>query len=107
MAITISRGTSDETIDQIVSALEKYQADHQKSQIALYRRNQVSIRVRIIDPDFAGHGKAQRSQQVWRYLDPVSEDAQSDISMMLLLTPEETERSFGNMEFENPVPSEL
>jgi len=26
---------------------------------------------------------------------------------MLLLTPDETERSFANFEFENPVPSKL
>jgi len=62
MAIQIPRGNSDGIIDQIIAALDGYEADHARAQINLYRQNSVSVRVRIVDPDFAGQGKPQRSQ---------------------------------------------
>lgn len=37
----------------------------------------------------------------------LSEDQQSEISLLLLLTPEEAEISFANDEFDNPIPSQL
>jgi hypothetical protein len=107
MAINIPRGTSDEVIDKIIVALRDYEADHSQAQIDLYRQNSVSVRVRIVDPDFAGQGKPQRSQQAWRYLGKLSDDVQSDISTVLLLTPDETRASFANLEFEDPIPSKL
>ena len=107
MAIQIPRGNSDGIIDRIIAALDGYEADHARAQINLYRQNSVSVRVRIVDPDFAGQGKPQRSQQVWRYLDRLPEDVQSDISTVLLLTPDETKASFANLEFDEPIPSKL
>jgi hypothetical protein len=107
MAIDISRGRSDETIKKIIAALKKYQEDHPRARIALYRQNSVSVRVRIIDPSFAGKGKPERHEFAWRYLAELSDDVQSDISMLLLLTPDEKRESFANIEFDDPVPSKL
>ncbi len=107
MSINIPRGGSDEVIEQIVEVLRGYEADHAQAQIDLYRQNSVSVRVRIIDPDFAGLGKPQRSEQVWRYLERLPEEVQSDISTVLLLAPEDTKRSFANFEFDDPIPSKL
>ena len=86
-------------------ALRTYEQDHPQSQIELYRQNPVSVRVRIVDVDFAGLEKAERHQTVWAYFDCLSEEEQSDISMLVLLTPKETARSMANLEFEDPVPS--
>ena len=107
MAINIPRGKSDEIIQRIIEALRPFEVDHPKSQIDLYRQNSVSVRMRIIDPDFAGQGKPQRSQLAWRYLGQLPEEVQSDISTVLLLTPDETKMSFANLEFEDPIPSKL
>ena len=107
MPIHIPRGKPDDTIDQIIAALQRYETDHPKCQIDIYRQNSVSIRVRIIDPSFAGHTKADRSEIVWGYFTGLSDDVQSDISTLLLLTPEETTSSFANLEFDDPIPSEL
>ncbi len=63
--------------------------------------------MRIIDPAFRGMSKKQRNDLVWDYLDTLSEDAQADISMLVLLAPTEVEKSMGNLEFEDPVPSGL
>jgi stress-induced morphogen len=107
MPISIPRGTSDEVIDTIIAALRAYEADHPQAQIDLYRQIPVSVRVRIIDPDFAGQSKPHRNQQVWRYLDQVPDEVQGDISALLLLAPGETKTSFENFEFEDPVPAIL
>ena len=107
MAITIPRGTKDDVIDKIIEALNAFEADHPQAQIDLYRQNCVSVRVRIIDPDFAGQGKPQRSQRAWRYLGQLPEEVQSDISTVLLLTPDETQMSFANFDFDDPIPSKL
>jgi stress-induced morphogen len=107
MSIDLLRGKSDETIDAIKAALAKYEGEHQGAQISLYRQNSVSVRVRIIDPSFDGKSKPERNDLVWKYLADLSDDEQSDISMLLLLTPSETKQSFANFEFEDPVPSKL
>jgi stress-induced morphogen len=107
MAITVSRGKADEAINQMIETLRVYQADHPKARIDLYRQNSVSVRIRVIDPDFTGTTRSERSRAVWKYLDALSDDAQSDISSLILLTPEETARSLANLEFEDPTPSRL
>ena len=106
MAINI-RGQSDEVIDKIVEALQPYNANHPDAAIEIYRQNPVSVRIRIVDPEFNGKSKPQRSQDAWTYLDHLPEAAQSDISTVLLLTPGEARTSFANLEFDDPVPSKL
>jgi hypothetical protein len=107
MAIAIPRGTSDPVIDQMVSALTAYQADHPQAHIDLYRRNPVSVRLRIIDPGFAGKSKLERSEHVWKYFDALPDMVVGDISVVLLLSPEEMKTSFANVEFDDPAPSML
>lgn len=107
MAINIPRGETDEVISKISEALRAYEVGHPQAQIDLYRHNPVSVRVRIIDPDFVGQGKPERSQHAWKYLGQLPEEVQSDISTVLLLTPDETKRSFANFEFDDPIPSKL
>lgn len=107
MTVIIARGVSDSIVERIMEALKAYEIDHPQAQIHLYRQNPASVRVRIVDPDFAGLGKPQRNQLVWKYFDALSEDEQSDISMLLLLTEEERKSSFANLEFDDPVPSQL
>ena len=107
MSINIPRGKSDEVIDRIVEALQEYQADHPGARIDLYRQNAVSVRVRVVDPEFASRNKIERSKEVWKYLNALPDEVQSDLSTVILLTPEETGVSFANFEFEDPVPSSL
>ena len=106
MAIDI-RGRSDEIVDKIAGALRSYSENHPSSSIAIYRQNSVSVRIRVVDPDFVGSDRSQRSQQVWQYLEQLPDEVHGDISTVLLLTPSETEHSFANLEFDDPVPSKL
>jgi hypothetical protein len=107
MSVKIRQGTSDATIESIREVLSDYNKEHPRAQIELYRQNPVSVRVRIIDPEFAQWGRPERNQRVWEYLSRLPEDMQSDISILLLLTPSEIKTSFANFEFEDPVPSQL
>jgi stress-induced morphogen len=107
MGIRVARGSSDEIVERIMAVLGRYLVDHPRAEIDLYRQNSVSVRVRIIDSSFHGISRPQRSDNVWKYLEGLSEDDQSEISSLILLTPEETEQSFANFEFNNPVPSGL
>lgn len=77
------------------------------SNVEVYRYNIASIRVRIIDVQFQGKSKSDRHELVSAYLDDLPEDIQSDITVLLLLTPEEITYSPMNVEFEYPSPSRL
>jgi hypothetical protein len=107
MAIRVLRGKSDELIDCMIEALRAYETDHPNAQIDLYRQNSVSVRVRIIDPDLAGRSKIDRSKEVWKYLNALPDEIQSDLSTLILLTPDETSMSLSNLEFDDPIPSHL
>lgn len=107
MSINIPHDKSDSIVDQIKEALCDYDSEHPGARIDLYRQNSVSVRLRIVDPGFDGQSKPNRSAIVWQYLAKLPEDVQSDISMVLLLTPEEQPTSFANTMFDNPQPSRL
>jgi hypothetical protein len=107
MEIRIARGKTDGVIEEVKKALSSYQDEHPGASIDLYRQNSASVRVRIIDPDLKGMSKKERNDLVWKYLDSLSDDAQGDISMLVLITPPEVEKSMSNLEFEDPVPSGL
>jgi hypothetical protein len=103
----VFRGNSDRIIQGLMKALEAYERDHPHADITLYRQNPVAVRIRIIDPDLAGLDKVQRHDRVWSYFDPLPERTVSDITVLLLLTPDEVKKSFANVDFEDPVPSGL
>lgn len=104
MSITI-RGDADEALANVRDSLLDYERQHPHAQIDIYRRNAISIRVRVIDPSFAGLGKPDRHDRIWEYLEKLPGEIPSDISMVVLLTPDEVPKSMGNMEFEDPTPS--
>jgi len=98
---------ADQDIQTILDILRPYGHAHRRADIEVYRLSPTSIRIRIIDPDFKGMDRVDRDDAIWKILEHVPEDAQSQITFLLLLRPEEKKTSFANMEFENPVPSHL
>jgi stress-induced morphogen len=108
MPVTVVRGATDPIVEAIVAALEAYAADHPASRIDLYRQNNASVRVRIIDPEFEGMSLPDRSRLVWEdYLDSLSDRSHGEITALILLAPKELKRSMSNIEFEDPTPSTL
>lgn len=81
--------------------------------VEAYRYNSAAIRVRVIDPRFAGKSIGERDAMVAPLLDRLPEETQGDIMLLLTLTPEESRPdahnrdSLVNLEFEDPLPSML
>ena len=103
MPIKLRTKRPDRILKQIVAALEEYQAAHPQAEIEAYRQNSVSVRVRIIDPDFADKGRVQREDEIWPYLERLPEETAQEISLLLLFAPGEPAKSGSNMEFDNPT----
>ncbi len=105
--VTIRDKKIDDRLQAIADALAQYEVQHPNAHVEVYRQNSVSIRVRIVDPDFAGISKADRHDAVWAFLQDLPEEQQAEISVLLLLVPDEVQMSFANYEFDNPIPSRL
>ncbi len=102
-----SSHSADTQVQQIRRALSEYEVDHPNAQIEIRRQNPVSIRIRIIDPDFSGLDRVDREPAVWNVLKSLPEEVFTDITMLLLLSPDEAECSLANREFEDPIPSRM
>lgn len=105
--MAVSRTKSDPQVKQILAALERaYQPMHPQARIDAYRYNSACILVRIIDGDFSGKSVSERDEPVWEMLQKhLPEKVFCEISLLLLLTPKETQTSVMNWEFENPTPT--
>lgn len=97
----------DPQAKQILDALQPYQKDHPQAEIEAYRQNSVSVRIRILNPEFTGKSRAQREEEVWAVLNQLSEETAAEISQLLLFTPDEAKQSFASFEFDEPIPSKL
>ena len=84
-----------------------YASQHPRAKVDVKRYNSASVRVRVIDPDFAGSSWTDRDTQIWAVLDSLPDDTLAEISLLILLTPQEAKKSMTNLEFENPTPSRL
>ena len=94
----------DAEVQQILDVLAEYQRTHKDAQIDVRRRHKFSIHIRIIDPDFSGLNRVEREPEVWKVLEKLPDEVFCDVTMLLLLPPEEVPNSLANFEFENPIP---
>ena len=87
---------------------EHYQPLHPDAAIEVYRYNSACIRIRIISPHFADERWGARDREVWPLLRAhLDDDLMSQISLVLLLAPDEQAGSVMNAEFDDPIPSRL
>jgi stress-induced morphogen len=105
--VTNGLANRDKVLTSVLAALDEYKEKHSKAIIDAYRQNSASLRIRIIDPDFGPLERIERHRLVWRILEKLSEEVLSQVSLLLLLSPEEAKKSLTNAEFENPIPSRL
>ena len=103
-----ANGKPDPYCEQIVQLLEReYGAAHPAAEASAYRYNSASVRVRIIDPDFAGKDTAERDDMVWPILEKLPDPVLEDISVVLLIPPEERDSLGLSLEFDAHVRSRL
>jgi stress-induced morphogen len=107
MTIKLRTRRPDQILKQIINTLEEYEESHPNAEIETYRQNSVSVRARIIDPDFNGKSRAQREEELWPLLNKLPDEVTAEISLLLLLTPKEAKKSFASCEFDSPLPSKL
>jgi hypothetical protein len=102
------RKKEDGVVRQIEQLLTgRYRPQHPKAKIKVYRYNSASVRIRIIDPDFARRSIPDRENAVWDLLDTLPEEVRSEITVLLPLTPDESKSSLLSLEFDDPTPSKL
>jgi hypothetical protein len=107
MAIQLRVKQPDPILRQITDALREYDHAHPQAEIEAYRQNSVSVRIRILNSEFAGRSRAQREEEVWAVLNKLPEETLADISVLLLLTPDEAKNSMASLEFDDPIPSKI
>jgi len=98
----------DKTVNTIEEKLRaEYCGQHPQARVDVKRYNSVSVRIRVIDPDFATVSRTERDNVVWAILDSLPDKVRADITLLVLLTPSEAKTSIMNLEFEDPLPSRL
>jgi stress-induced morphogen len=108
MATERKEKSRDDDVQQVRELLAReYQISHASARIDVYRQNSASIRIRVIDPDFRGMNRVERDRPISQLLGQLPEMVESQITLLLLLTPEEQKMSLANFEFEHPVPSSI
>jgi stress-induced morphogen len=104
--VVLRAGAIDPTLSEIQQCLEAYQRDHPQSELAFYRRSPRSVRIRVIDPRFAGMRRVERHREISRYLAPLVLETKNAIGLVVAVTPSELTSSGSNREFEDPSPAE-
>ena len=74
-----------------------------KAKVDAYRHGRFSIRLRVIDPSFHDCTIAERNRMTARLFDGLPESIDQDVSLVLLLSPQESKTHFMNEEFEHPT----
>ena len=67
-----------------------------------YRYNPASIRVRIVDPRFKDKNRSEREKMVMAIVRTLPEETRQELTVLLLLTPDELADSLMNRQFEHP-----
>src|SRR5882724_7125959 len=97
----------DVQVQQILDVLTEYERLHPLAQIEGRRHNPVSIRLRIIDPDFQGMDRIAREHEIWQLLKKLPEEVVVNMTMLLLLSPDEAEESLASQVFDHSIPSRV
>jgi hypothetical protein len=105
---TVTRGSKDQVVEKVRSVLDEYERTYPGAKASVYRHSSAAIRIRIIDEQFVGWSKGMRHDFAWKFIgDRLTNEETQDIAMLLLLSASETSTSFLNIEFDDPVPSQL
>lgn len=74
-----------------------------KAKVDAYRHGAYSIRLRVIDPAFHNKSVTERDQMTTSLFDGLAQEIDRDVSLVLLLSPQEAKEHFMNEEFEHPT----
>lgn len=101
---TVIRGSKDELLLGVKSALDDYERENPDSLASLFRVNSGAIWVRVVSDAFGRMTLDDRHEKVWQFLrDRLPGDDAEEISALILLTHAEQNTSFLNREFNDPA----
>ena len=89
----------------IEKLIDKHFPDCPKDLPRAYRYSPYSIRARIVDPRFKKMNRSERDKMVLPLIQTLPDETQEDLTILLLLAPDELKDSLMNREYENPSPS--
>ena len=103
MATATKKRTDAQTARIYVALKSAFPGLSEDESDVVYKYNRYSIRVRVISEAFESKSLAERETQLNRILGALSEEDRENITMLMMLTPEEAEDPiFLNHEFDNP-----
>lgn len=80
--------------------------DMKAARVDVYRLHPYcSIRVRVVDRAFSGKSMEERDAMTSTLLDDLPDEIDRDISLVLLLSPDELRTDFINHDFDHPLPA--
>src|SRR5207244_950501 len=86
---------------------EKYLPRHPKAEFSVFRSSPANVHIRILDPDVRGVDIPERDDMAWEVLDELPDEVVSDISVVLLLPPEDRDAYELSREFDTPTRSRV
>jgi hypothetical protein len=96
----------DSDVCGIADALAAFAEQHPSAEITIRRASLASIHVRIISRDFKSRSRVAREERIWPLLESLPDDTFTQITVLLLLAPQERRDSFANaVYFESPDPA--
>lgn len=102
MAVQI-HGTRDPVTEAYAAQLGPYAAARPGAEVDVYRYSPVSVRVRLIDPTFQGKDRSERHKAVWPILNELDRDVLDELTMLVLISPDEQETSVVNRDFNTGI----
>lgn len=88
-----------EETKSIERMLDKHFPQSSRDLPRAYRYNPASLRIRLVDPQFANKNRVQRERIVLPLIKTLPENTRLDIMFLLLLAPDEVEDSLANFEY--------
>lgn len=98
--------TTRET-ERLERLLDEHFPDSPKDFPRAYRYSPVSIRARVVDGRFKAMNRSEREKLVRPLIRSLPDRIQEDLTILLLLAPDELEGSLMNREYEHPSPARL
>jgi stress-induced morphogen len=100
-------GTPDEVLERVCAAVRQYTDAHPDAEALVSRYSPVSVRVRVVDPGFRGKSRSERHKLVWPLLYQLDEETLAEVTLLLLLTPNERATSAADRDFTDTFASEM
>lgn len=96
----------DSQVQQVLDVLAEYERDHPDALIEARRTGYDFIHVRIIDPNFERIERSKlRKDTIWPlFYEKLPDEIISDITRVILVTPEEAPHNGSSIEFDDPLP---